>query len=389
MISPAEIAKKAERKFRDVLRAHLNGETLFPMEFPVGRLSKNLVDLRQQIADLRQRSKENTGQGYTLEWQTTNRRDMGKQTIPRRVVIETLDDYLAVVRKRTEYRQFVADVERIRRQFPQLENWLSTHPQVVIENSGHWDDLLKVCDYFVKHPRPNIYVRELPISVHTKFIEQHSRILRDLLDALLPPDAIIPDSGDFNRRFGLKSPPPKIRMRLLEEQLDWQFGLRLDDLTLPVDQLAHLLADHIQPRHIIIVENLVNFLTLPKFPESVGLFGGGFAVHLLRDIGWLFECDVIYWGDIDSHGFEILSDLRCIFPHTRSVMMDRGTFDSYSQYLGTGSRTRSQRFNCLTEAETLLAQDVIRYDWRLEQEHIPQSYAVACLKKLLLDAPKR
>lgn len=389
MISPTEIVKKAERKFRDVLRAHLNGESSFPMEFPVGQLSKNLAERRNQIEELRQRSKENIGQGYTLEWQTTNQRDLGKQTAPHRVVIETLDDYLAIIRKRTEYVQFVTDVERIRRQFPVLENWLCTNPQVVIENSGHWDDLLKVCDYFVKHPRPNMYVRELPISVHTKFIEQHSRILRDLLDTLLPPDAVIPDATDFNGRFGLKSPPTRIRMRLLEEQLDWQYGLRLDDLTLPVEQLAYLLAEHIKPRRVLIVENLINFLTLPKIPDGVGIFGGGFAVHLLREVQWLNQCDVIYWGDIDAHGFEILSDLRGLFPLVRSLMMDRETLETYTDYVVRGERSRLERLSHLTEAESLVVQDVMENDWRLEQEHIHQDYAVACLKKVLLDSPKR
>jgi len=122
MITPAEIVRKAERRYRDVLRAYLKGDDLFPLEFPVGQLSKNLAERRQQIDELRQRSRETIGQGYTLEWQTVNRRDLGKQTTPHRVVIKTLDDYLAVVRKRTEYQQFVSDIERIRRQFPVLED---------------------------------------------------------------------------------------------------------------------------------------------------------------------------------------------------------------------------------------------------------------------------
>ena len=382
MITPAEIVKKAERKYKDVLRAYLNNDDLFPLEFPVGRLSKNLVERRQQIDDLRQRSKETTGQGYTLEWQTINQRDLGKQTTPRRVVIETLDDYLAVVRKRTEYQQFISNVERIRRQFPVLEDWMCANPQAVIEFSDHWDDLLLVCDYFVKHPRPNLYIRELPIPVHTKFIEQHSRILRDLLDTL-PVDAITPDTNDFSQRFGLKTPPPTIRIRLLEEQLDWQYGLRLDDLTLPVNQLAHLLAEHIRPKIIIIAENLMNFLTLPSHPASIGLFGRGFAVQLLADVRWLDQCRVIYWGDIDAHGFQILSDLRKLFPHARSVMMDQQTLDDHAEYVVEGNRVRVDRFDRLTDAEAVVAQHVLEHNLRLEQEHISQAYALIQLRQML------
>lgn len=383
MITPAEIVKKAERKYRDVLRAHLNDDDLFPLEFSVGRPSKDLVERRQQIDELRQRAKETTGQGYALEWQTVNRRDLGKQTTPRRVLIETLDDYLAVVRKRTEYQQFVGDVARIRRRFPTLEGWMCANPQAVIDFGGQWDDLLLVCDYFVKHPRPNLYIRELPIAVHTKFIEQHSRILRDLLDTLLPAGAITPDATDFSQRFGLKAPPPTVRMRLLEEQLDWQYGLRLDDLTLPVNQLAHLLAEHVRPKTVIIAENLMNFLTLPAHPASVGFFGRGFAVQLLAEVRWLHQCRVIYWGDIDAHGFQILSDLRGVFPHVRSVMMDQQTLDNHAAYVVAGNSVRVERFDGLTDAEARVAQHVLEHNLRMEQEHISQAYALIQLGQVL------
>ena len=72
-------------------------------------------------------------------------------------------------------------------------------------------------------------------------------------------------------------------------------------------------------------ENLVNFLTLPRYAGSVGFFGSGFAVHLLAEVEWLHHCKIIYWGDIDAHGFQILSDLRGHFPHVHSVMMDQQT----------------------------------------------------------------
>lgn len=386
MISPEKIAKKAERKYRAVLRAHLSGEPLFPMMFPVGRLSKSLVERRQQIDELRQHSREQRGQGYTLEWQTVNRRDLGKQSTPRQVVIESLDDYLAIVRRRTEYTHFTLDVERIRRRFPDLEAWLYANPQAVIEYGGRWDELLTVCAYFVQQPRPNRYIRELPIPVHTKFIEQHSRILRELLDTLLPPELITVEANDFTQRFGLKSPPPRIRLRLLEAQLDWHCGLQVDDLTLPIDQAAHLLAAHIRPKKVLITENLINFLTLPKHPDSVGLFGRGFAVHLLAHIAWLNECQILYWGDIDAHGFQILSDLRRSFPHVCAVMMDQETLEDHVEYVTSGSAIVGYNFAGLTATEAIVAQHVLENNLRLEQEHIPHEYALIRLKEALRTA---
>jgi hypothetical protein len=388
MITPEEIIKRAERKFYTVIREWLSGETFSLIDFPVGPPSKNLNERREQIEVLRTQSKEVRGMGYTLEWETLNTQALGKQTVPRRAIIGNLEDYLALVRKRMVFEHFVADVRKIRQKFPLLESWLHAHPQDVIENHGKWDDLLVVCDYFVKIPRPNVYIRELPILVHTKFIEFNSRILRDLLDILLPPEAVNREALDFTRRFGLRDKPALVRLRLLEEQLDWKCALRLDDLSLPVDQVAHLLAHHIQPKHVIIVENLINFLTLPKIPNAVGIFGGGFAVHLLRDVKWLENCNLIYWGDIDVQGFEILSDLRALFAHTISLMMDQETLTLYLDYVGRGVLSRNQRFGNLTELESQLAQVIVEQNLRLEQEHIPQMYAVTRLKELLVSVSR-
>jgi hypothetical protein len=380
-----EIIRRCERKYRDILRAHLLGENPFPLVFPVGRLSTTLVQRRQQIEELRRRSKDATGLGYRLEWATTNQRDLGRQTTPSRAVIDTLDDYLDLIRKREEYAAYVSDIARIRARIPALEGWMQQYPQSVVENAGRWDDLLTVCRYFMQHPRPNLYLRELPIPVHTKFIEQNSRILRDLLDVLLPSDAVRTAENAFNRRYGLSESPLLIRVRLLDRQFEAQFGPCLNDLTLPADQLSHLLTDHLRPRTIIVTENLVTFLTLPAYAGCVGLFGRGFAVQQLAILDWLQHCRIIYWGDIDAHGFQILSDLRMRFPHVSSVMMDRQTLEDHAAYVVDGSALKVERFDTLTSSEAQCAQHVVANNLRLEQEHIPHAYALHRLNQAVVD----
>jgi hypothetical protein len=383
MLTPTEIIKRAERKYRSVLRAWLKEESVFPMAFPVGKPSANLDQRRRQIDQLRQRSKEITGQGYNLIWTTVNKRDLGKQTLPHRAIIPNIDDYLRLLRRRDEFKGFKVDVAKITQAFPQLQAWMIDRPQDVIEFHGQWDDILLVCKTFCQNPRPNVYIRELPIAIHTKFIESHTRILYDLLNILLPDDSINSEETTFTGRFGLRDKPVLVRLRVLEEQLDWQFSLRIDDLSLPVDQLAHLLGDHLRPKHVIIVENLINFLTLPKLANSIGLFGKGFGVHILREVDWLTKCNIIYWGDIDAHGFQILSDLRVIFPHTQSVMMDRSTFDTYSSYVVEGKATPNDNFEGLNLDETDLARHVRDHNLRLEQEHIDHQYAVIHLQQMI------
>lgn len=384
MITPQEITKKARRKYREVLRAYLTGDTYFPMQFPVGKPTKNLVERRNFIQALSDNASQDGEDGYHIEWKTVNKRDLGEQTIPTHIVVESIDDYLVIVRKKTEFDNFTANVAKIRAKFPQLEGWMHQYPHHIIEYNDVWDDLLAVCRYFTLHPRPNVYIRELPISVHTKFIERHTTILRDLLDVVLPEAAIDNDASDFLQRFGLRDKPSLVRMRLLDEQLDWQYTINIDDISLPVDQLAHLLNKHIQPRHIIIVENLINFLTVPRHPGTVALFGGGFAVHILKDVAWLNQYNIVYWGDIDAHGFQILSDFRGIFPHTRSVLMDRDTLDANIHFTVRDNQNRAERFTNLHESERELLNYIWEHQLRLEQEHIPHQYAVEKIKRVLL-----
>lgn len=387
MISPQEIAQRAEKRYKAVLQAYLQNAyaDVFPMCFAVGKADADLAKRRKAIEQLRAGSREQSRQahGYTLAWSTVTQRTLGTQTLPRKACIETLDDYLAVVRKRTEFEQFAQDAALIRRRLPALETWLQANPQHVIENAGDWPDLLTVCAYFMQQPRPQLYIRELPIAVHTKFIEGHTRILRALLDHLLPPEAIDTAASSFAERFGLRDKPLLLRLRLLDEQLAWLHNLRLDDLTLPVEQAAHLLADHLKPRHVVIVENLINFLTLPALPETVGLFGGGFAVHILRDVAWLQQCDVLYWGDLDAYGYQMLADLRQIVAHTRSVMMDQATWDAYAAYISEGAALQHATFDALTPSEQALAEAISGANQRLEQEHIPHADAVRALRQAM------
>ncbi len=42
-------------------------------------------------------------------------------------------------------------------------------------------------------------------------------------------------------------------------------------------------------------------------PRTVALLGNGTTVTLLHDVGWLRSCRLIYWGDMDDTGFNILS----------------------------------------------------------------------------------
>src|SRR5579884_3503456 len=268
MITPADIQQKAARLYLPFLQAWLRGSAFFPLDFPVGTLPKDYVELRDAVRALQAQSSEKRGYGYVIQYQVQQTRRMGTQTLPVHVLIETEEDFLRLLAKEEEFQHFRQDVELIRAQLPQLEAWIQQYPQKVIALHGLWNDLLAVCTYFLHHPRPGLYIRELPINVHTKFIEQHRGSVRELLEHFLPPSAITPDATTFEQRFGLREKEPHVRLRLLDQQLHTHRGLPLSELSVPLSQFAAF--DFLSGQCCIITENEMTFFRLPAYKPFPG-----------------------------------------------------------------------------------------------------------------------
>lgn len=383
MITPGEIIQKAGRLYLPFLRSWVQGERFFPLSLPAGSLPlSRYAQLREGVQLLIAHAKEQRGYGYTIEFEEHRTRKYELQNLPKRILIETEHDFLRLVAKEQEFAHFQQDVSLIREQQPDLHAWIMAHPQRVIDYHGHWPDLLAVCAYFVEHPRPDCYIRELPICVHTKFVEQHTGILRELLETLLPSEAIQPDAKTFAQRFGLRDDESFMRVRFLDNQLFKSYGLPLTDLSLPHSQFAQLTS--LQTERCIVTENKMVFLTLPSFSHAFAIFGEGFTVGSLSAIPWLAHCPIFYWGDLDAHGFQILSLLRATFPHVTSLMMDEATLQTFSDFCVKGTPCTIQQLPHLTLEEHVLFQHLARENKRLEQEHIDHAYALQHLSEYLL-----
>lgn len=387
MITPGDIRQKAARLYLSFLRAWLRGEAFFPVDFPVGKLSADYLELRAWARDLQAHSKEQRRSGYAIEYQTRQKRFSGQQTLPARVVIETEQHFLHLIEKEPEFCRFQQDVALIREHMPQLQDWMERYPQRIIEQHERWTELLAVCRYFLEHPRPQLYLRELPINVHTKFIEQNRGILRELLEEILPAEAMLAEAETFEQRFGLREKEPLVRVRLLDGQLEKQYGLPIDELRIPVSQFAALAL--LRGQQCIITENEMTFLTLPPRRDAFALFGGGFMVHNLARVPWLAECSIYYWGDLDAQGFQILSSLRAFFPHVVSAMMDWETLSAFGEFCVASTPCLIRQLPHLTYEEHALFLHLAENNLRLEQEHISHAYAVSQLNAIITDARYR
>lgn len=376
MITSAEIKKKALRKYTDYLRNVAAGITFQQIEIPCNKkASDTIAKYQREFYDIRSLSKEVKGYGYTIEWKTIKNKMLGTQDFPSKITFETADDFERFLQKVKEVADFRKNVALINGKFSKLQHWIEKYPQKVIDNSEDWNNILKVLDYFSKNPLPKLYIRELPIEVHTKFIEQHKAVISELLDIVIE-EYVDKNEKDFEKRYGLRYDEPMVRMRLLDKTLATSYFSGLDDITIPVSLFLKL---KMSISMAYIVENKVNFLTFPPVAKSIVIWGKGYGVASIKDSELLKSTELIYWGDLDAQGFEILSQFRSYFARVKSLLMDKATFDKYFENdLGTPSKINA-KLNLTTEEEELYSY-IKTNNYRLEQEKIPQSYVVEKLK---------
>ena len=379
MISPGDIRKQAARWYPDFLRAELSGDDFFPKEVRFAnvkpaRIATHFEEIHRSLIQLRLKSQEELGHGYSVEWEAVNNRTIGKNWFPSRIYVAERSDYLALLPEelRVHHRQFEPASSLLRREFPQLQGWMYNNVRKIGDYGPVWPDLLKVCRWFLHHyERDRYYIRELPVTVPTKFVEQYKPMLSELLIQLLPTDRINEAYAgnrdhNFEKRFGLRYDETLIRVRYLDPSL----ADGIDDLAIRHTTFArHLFGGET----VIITENKMNFLTLPPVPCALALWGGGFQVHLLREAQWLNRRTIYYWGDLDTHGLLILSQLRRWFAHVESLMMDQETLETF--YTGDQAPPIVQvNTDGLHEEELALFHHLRDGNLRVEQEKIPQWY---------------
>ncbi len=257
-------------------------------------------------------------------------------------------------------------------EFPEMADWVADNPGKIVKSEPVWDGVAEVLRFFRSNPRPGLFARELPLSVDTKFIETHQAELRPLLDLILPDEVIDWEETEFNRRFGLPWVEPAIRMRFLDASLQAACGQEYEEFSLPLLTLA---SREWPVLRVLVVENLTSLQVLPPIPGTLGLMGHGKRIPNFRYLKWLTKCEILYWGDIDVQGFEILSSFREIYPHVASIWMDQATIQRVPEHLKRIGKPSNWRKELKLNAEEREAYNWVRDGWkRIEQEHLPREW---------------
>ena len=339
---------------------------------------------------------------YTLETVELGRTTVGANRIPSAAVFASANDELAFVGKSKDADRFLNLSGALTSLDPAFRAWVLRRPLQLLELDVDVLTAARVALWLRDHPKPGVYVRQLSLpGVHTKFIETHRRVIAELAEALhvdsvpdppegeAPPDtppepgsllgqtAARTPAGRFAAKHGFLHPPELVRFRMLDPDVPLLGDAR--DLTVTAAAFSSL---RLPVTSVIVTENLVNFLALPERAGTVALYGAGYGFSSLRDATWLRDCEVLYWGDLDTHGFRILDELRAVHPHVVSVLMDEATLMAHQDVWGSEPSPSRAVLTRLTPDESALyaalgsdtygsavrlEQELIRWDWALER----------------------
>lgn len=290
-------------------------------------------------------------------------RTLGTQSLPVAAWIDDPTQAIALINRTREAARFDALVKITD---PVNLAWVSGHPMRLLEIGDDWGAVQAVAAWLRHHPQPQIFIRQVEIpGVHTKVIEVHKRTIAELV----PGDAT---SGSFwfERRYGFRTNPALVRFRVLDESLCLLPGVT--ELAMPVAEFIRWCPP---ARTIYVTENLTTYLSFPRAPGSLVVFGSGNeAPELLAETPAVQRARLFYTGDIDTHGFAILNRFRARLPHTHSLLMDMTALTEHRE-LWAVEKTQVTRDLPHLDADEAEVFDALRTNRlgdhvRLEQERI-------------------
>jgi hypothetical protein len=235
---------------------------------------------------------------------------------------------------------------------------------------------LTAARWFIDNPTvwPGLTPRQVPVAgLHAKWLDTHRPLVKTLASL---DDLTLVERG--TRVYWTYLDP-------VYRQIGGRFHDSLtlgDNVPLPYE-----------PSVVLIVENKDTAILFPEMPGAIVVEGNGNAsIGLLPQVPWIATArSVIYWGDIDARGYEIVNGLRERMPQVRTILMDAETYERYEEFgtnvdeRGVALKPRRRRaLPHLTNAERTVYLNVTDPEWtrnrRFEQERIPLPVA---LKHLL------
>lgn len=316
--------------------------------------------------------------GAAVDWETRTWRRIGRQEVPVRLRLDTPASVAAFGDggPRRDWSLLTTRVATLRETLgptTALDTAVRRHrAELLAWDEARFAQVVEVVRWLATTSVRGLRPRQIPVrGVDTKWLASHRSAVTDLHAAA---------TGAHELGLGLVEADRLVRLRILDDALAIG-GLR--DLAAPAPELARL---NLRPRTVLVLENLESVLSLPDWPGAVALHGSGYAVDAVGDLPWMAASRVVYWGDLDSHGFAILHRLRTRLPAVTTVLMDETTLLDHRDLWVPEPKPTRAALPTLTAGEQR-ALDRLRAegDVRLEQERIPWATALAALEAAAAD----
>lgn len=300
-------------------------------------------------------------------------RNFGRVHIPKTARVLTIDCAARLVRRASELasarQRYEALMATDHRLTALADHWL----RIVGMSRGDFVVLCRFVSEAVALDLTRLRLREVPCAgMHTKFLEDNRTVLKPILAALnVPPNL---DAQSWAGKFGFVEDDTSLfELRDLDGGL-----LPYAHVALPARQLTDespaRAADGRALRGVVIVENQATFQALPGMPGIVAIFGRGFTVRVLGSATWLAAQPLLYLGDLDHAGFQMVAGLRRDgLAHLQTALMDVRTAEANRSYwvIDTSTPGTSRAYEGLIDRECSAQQLMAAGPWRLEQERIP------------------
>lgn len=372
--------QQLEKKYPDYLKSIIVSETIFPFELRGGKdkpLSFSLF--KEVIQSFLAHEKTNSKCGWTIEWKEWKDKNFGDQARPSVVKVETEADFLHLLQKEKEVTQFKQLLQQLIDWDPAIRTWLVENHKKILNEEKSWKGIRDVVDYLLHHDVSNYYIRSLPVPVHTKFIEQHEKVILSILKHLSPERFNI-DAKNLQEALQLKAKQYLFTIKWLDPLLAKTYNIDIEVMGITLAGLLQL-DNHV--KEVWVVENETNLYLVPARKNALVIFGSGYTLNLLKNIPLFERVQLFYWGDLDVDGFNILHDCKKMYQHTVSVMMDIETVEYHQTEKVINVPIKENRILPLLNAKELAAFEHLAADKsRIEQEKLNQQYIHQYIQQL-------
>lgn len=376
-----EIEKKALKLYSsgEIFISFMQNKSLFPHTIKLKKPTQKI--LLDNLGNILGEMNKLKNLGLSLEYKEFDFKRMGLQNLPVSLIFMSEEEFLKYLKKSVEFELYKMAYTKSVKMFESLRELFLDKPNLLLQNLVIIDELLEVCSFLQKNPKPNLYIRELSIrGIDTKFIQKNRAVIDMFLQTILDDNSYdkslerLSENG-FEKKYGFKFEEPLIRFRILDKSL---YICGLSDMSLPLSEFKKL---QIESKNIFIVENKITTLSFPNIPSSIVIFGKGYGVSILKNVSWMGDKNIFYWGDIDMDGFAILSQVKGYFPKTKSLMMNREVLETFKGMAISSTQKSYKNLEFLNDEERLLYErlhkDFYKENFRLEQEKIPFEYIIS------------